>query len=1564
MRWSPTVLWFAVVCWPAAVVWTLETRNVSHPIRGSHARASRFRPDAVLRHGCDGTQFGFADTCDYDGSRWSSNNDAFRIVPAERFEHAAIKARIDRFEAIMLAQPQYVNISFYDAYYTWGDVLAVPGPSAYDEVPGKDFNVRVSKLLNDTERNYRSPTLNHTYAFSGDYYITAALLHRANRTIERVSVTKVTVVDEVQLCRPRLQVDGLGPCGRPLPVSAQRPAVVWVRSRVSGHCSRPLEARTDVQFVVLYAGGPGQAPAVQCSGSTGPHESCAPGNSSSDCTYKVTVDKSCLSQGKMAKVVLRQMWRGKTDVLIEALAVGYLTASNNVLHASIDGAPMVFLSDVETLVLNGSGSRHLEKPGQALNFSWSCDQCDKKESLYQAFVKKHLDQQVIEITDELEYGSTKELVFVLRVSSGSDSDSANISVRVPREHEDQMALSSPCSEFGVLSSEDLVVEARPQRTKVWGTRYPLVTWQIRGPGALDTAAHPVPPGCFAEQRGAVLLLPAGYITRTGSYKITASAGNRTFPADVHFVLTHELFEGQRLREQSDLPPTKGECQVTPKKGVAVKTIFHVGCTGFEDHEGGSLSYGFYFCSHAPDKLKDLEGGRPKPWHSCTHIKSSLGDGTFAGVLPAGNSTAATTDYSVVVFVNDNVGQYVYDPIAVTVEMGSCSDLSLETVNEYARQSQQNSSDAILSYIKSSAMLFNSEFYKRCNRPGGHPGTKNLSRDAEVLEDYISYLKNRTVTTESELHNVISVLQVLVPDKNSATTENFTDAVIELMDDCASAFSKLTSIESNWRIADLTATIGRELIEGLTALLDLKAPTPHELPVEVPSDFHPDPECRTVEKLVNSVARVAAGVSRVVDTEQNDANINARDYEVWIRDSQRRGFLGTSGGSRVRMEGSVDTQTAIVLPSNPFRCHETAKLTNTQAVRVEAARGPADVPFSVRVPTESYLKRPTPLHWDAHAATYETSFSNVSMHVINVTEAGLFLKIDVFTFDTQKRFITAVVSGRPPSRLDFLEQNRFHLASNVPHENRIEFVQKPTVVTVAVLPLTNSSKARLLDPYRRKGDENGSATYAIRSRFYSCLFWNNTEQAYWSSGCRVLADSDEQFVHCACEHNSIFAGGLFIAPHPIDFSDLGFLLLTMSSNLVMTIIISAVWLVYMLVMVWAAKQDARDEGAAGIEYLAENEQDDAFGYLVSVYTWFLKGSGTTSRVLLIVHGSDDESREVVLRDGARNPLALQAGGRDWYFLSHPSSLGDIEAISLALELKGNESSWNLSTVVVRDLQTTSRAVFIVDDVLTPDVHKGASTFTFHVADESLLRNPWRIFSARIIRYFREEHLIFSIFSRLPTSDFTRKQRASVALLLVTTGMMVSLMFYGLDADEEESFNWLFFRTLLELPTGRELVIALQSTLLVTPFAFLVVLLFEKSRPPAFRRKPTVPKVYVEDVVEDWVRGAEASSDSAKTGKVPRERLTSSAQLPLFPTWVSVFAWLLCLSASLVASVLVILYGLTYGYRRSLSWVRCNFANVLLGEFVLSPLKILCLSAVMACVLKAPVEMENIPVRFIE
>lgn len=50
-------------------------------------------------------------------------------------------------------------------------------------------------------------------------------------------------------------------------------------------------------------------------------------------------------------MVFRQMWHRKTEVLVEALQVGFLIAKPGPLHASIAGEPEAFLSDAEILVL-------------------------------------------------------------------------------------------------------------------------------------------------------------------------------------------------------------------------------------------------------------------------------------------------------------------------------------------------------------------------------------------------------------------------------------------------------------------------------------------------------------------------------------------------------------------------------------------------------------------------------------------------------------------------------------------------------------------------------------------------------------------------------------------------------------------------------------------------------------------------------------------------------------------------------------------------------------------------------------------------------------------------------------------------------------------------------------------------------------------------------------------------------------------------------------------------------------------------------------------------------------
>ncbi|KAG0439916.1 hypothetical protein HPB47_016466 [Ixodes persulcatus] len=1013
------------------------------------------------------------------------------------------------------------------------------------------------------------------------------------------------------------------------------------------------------------------------------------------------------------------------------------------------------------------------------------------------------------------------------------------------------------------------------------------------------------------------------------------------------------FQKHHLFDIPNKPPIPGRCAVDPPRGVAVRDLFTFECKGFADPERRPLLYEFYFCFRHPNQLASPAGQGIDPRRECNLMKSARNQQVFQGVLPLGNLKQSAT-VSVLIYVSDNVGQFIRVVVPVDLIPLTCSNFRLEPANQYAHTAAAGASQ-VMTYMRTTSKMMNSEFFDSCDTG------PSLQEEEEQRRGYLEYLKKTDTKTEGDLRTQAEAFRDIVSQKRANLSRTFKDEAVTLLSGYAQKFDELTNANDSDRVPEKTAAVGQVLISGMKMMLHLTAPTDVAKPGAVSKM---EDTCTSAETIVANMAHVAEGVTRVVDTIDSDREMRVDDYEIWMRDSKRQGYLGSENGTKVRINGAVNQLTTIVFPSNPFNCGNSSRFSNTQAVLIDVKNGTHGSSKFSRSGVNIVLKRPEALVFEDRNDTFHTSFAIVSIHTIVVTQPGVYVKIEVAPVNDEDQFITAVTMNRLPTSQDFLKQNLRNLLFHVPREVRFVSVPDRGTLTLAVYPLTNETKRKLQDRLYKSSEDFINVSYTLRSVTYSCLLWNSTRQTWATSGCRVLHFSDDQYVRCACDHASVFTGGLFIAPHPIDFTNLEFLFQGMSSNLVMTIVVAVVWVLYGVVMVWSFQQDARDEGAAGIEYLSENNSNDAFGYLLSFYTWFRSGAGTSSKVSIKIHGSQDDSRAVVIRDGGKNPFALQAGGRDWYFLSHPTSLGTVETIDITVDQKGKNPPWTLSTIVIRDLQTSSRTIFLIDKKLRPDAETGTSTFTFEPTSASVLRSPLRIFKARVIRYFREDHLILSIFSRLPTGNFTRKQRASVALLLVVSGMMVCLMFYGLNADEDEIFRSDIFYTLLEVPPLSEVIIAMQSSAIVTPFVLLVLFLFERSRPPFLHRKSIVPKVAVDGSVQEWLDDDAKSASSSPTGKVPKELLTNSATNYIFPKWASITAWVLCIGGSIIISIFIILYGLTYGYYRSLSWLRCNMFNVIVTEFIVHPVKLIVMSAIMAGIFRTPLEMENIPLRFIE
>ena len=74
-------------------------------------------------------------------------------------------------------------------------------------------------------------------------------------------------------------------------------------------------------------------------------------------------------------------------------------------------------------------------------------------------------------------------------------------------------------------------------------------------------------------------------------------------------------------------------------------------------------------------------------------------------------------------------------------------------------------------------------------------------------------------------------------------------------------------------------------------------------------------------------------------------------------------------------------------------------------------------------------------------------------------------------------------------------------------------------------------------------------------------------------------------------------------------------------------------------------------------------------------------------------------------------------------------------------------------------------------------------------------------------------------------------------------------------------------------------------------------------------------------------------------------------------MSIVAWVVALLVSTTCSFFILLYGLQYGYRKSVKWFLAFFSSFLLSASVVQPIKVLVITALFTLIFKSPLEIEN-------
>ncbi|KAM9288783.1 polycystin-1-like protein 2 [Morus bassanus] len=351
------------------------------------------------------------------------------------------------------------------------------------------------------------------------------------------------------------------------------------------------------------------------------------------------------------------------------------------------------------------------------------------------------------------------------------------------------------------------------------------------------------------------------------------------------------------------------------------------------------------------------------------------------------------------------------------------------------------------------------------------------------------------------------------------------------------------------------------------------------------------------------------------------------------------------------------------------------------------------------------------------------------------------------------------------------------------------------------------------------------TIAVTCFASRCVFWDEHQGNWNSYGCHVGPKTNPRSTQCLCNHLTFFGSSFFVVPNAIDVSKTTQLFGTFVDNPVVVTTVGCIFLIYVLVVIWARRKDIQDDAKVKITVLEDNDPFAQYRYLVTVFTGHRRGAATTSKVTLTLYGREGESEPHHLTD-PHTPV-FERGGVDVFLLCTFFPLGELQSIRLWHDNSGDSPSWYVNRVLVHDLAWDQKWYFLCNSWLAVDIGECVLDKVFPVATEQDMKQFSNLFFMKTSKGFQDGHIWYSVFSRSPRSSFTRAQRVSCCFSLLLCTMLTSIMFWGVPKDPAEQkmdlgkieFTW------------QEVMIGFESSLLMFPINLLIVQIFRnvRSRP---------------------------------------------------------------------------------------------------------------------------------------
>ncbi|XP_058257289.1 polycystin-1-like protein 2 [Hemibagrus wyckioides] len=605
-----------------------------------------------------------------------------------------------------------------------------------------------------------------------------------------------------------------------------------------------------------------------------------------------------------------------------------------------------------------------------------------------------------------------------------------------------------------------------------------------------------------------------------------------------------------------------------------------------------------------------------------------------------------------------------------------------------------------------------------------------------------------------------------------------------------------------------------------------------------------------ENLLNAADNVQSALLAGTSIDQEPIIVSTSEISVYVNRMspvalQKQSFsieynssasfvLPSLGPNVLPLEEPVDLR-MLSFAINPFPLREGEQISGAVASLSITRENGSVIPVSgLSEEIEIILPRP-----EAEVDSTFLDLGNYSTLIINVTTPNISL---VLKLDPSEEIPLHLLLGfeHYPNNTHYKTSIQLPQSGNSTEE-RYAWVLDSRDITLEV-----GVYYLLVRPIGSAGVNSSNASVYITSIAAQCKYWDETETTWSDYGCRVGPHTTPLFTQCLCTHLTFFGSSFFVMPNLVDVSRTAELFATFVNNPVVVCFVGAIFLIYLIVVVWARRKDIQDTAKVKVTVLEDNDPLAEYRYLLTVTTGHRRGASTSSQITVTLLGSEGESEPHHLTDPDK-PV-FERGGTDMFLLTTPFSLGELQSIRLWHDNSGKHPAWYVNKVMVQDLETGQKWHFLCSSWLAIDVGECTLDKVFPAASETDLKRFSNLFYMKTTKDFQDGHIWFSVINRPPNSNFTRVQRVSCCFSLLLCTMLTSIMFWGIPTDPSEQtmdlgkieFTW------------QQVMIGIQSSIIMFPINLLIVSIFRSVRPRE-RRKDQTPKQSKTDFVKQGKTG---------------------------------------------------------------------------------------------------------------